>query len=181
MRLKAYATDTPLSLWRKIQCLNSVKPGKRIHALWRRVSAGDSVVNAILSLLDNYPAMFRKRQNSQLNEEEEAKRQVALSERLQKLATVADRLADANRTLPRKRALHLALVRLSSDRSVSCTVRDITSRGFRLEFTEEIDLPKTCDIEIPVLAEKFRIEIRWQNENSAGVEIIETNDTADVA
>lgn len=125
--------------------------------------------------------MFRKRQNTQISDEEAAKQQAALSDRLQKLATAAERLADANRMLPRKRALHLALVRLSSDTAVSCTVRDITSRGFRLEFTEAIELPKTCDIEIPVLAEKFHIAVRWKNETSAGVEIIEVDDATKVA
>ncbi len=125
--------------------------------------------------------MFWKRQNTQINAEEDAKRQAALSDRLQRLATAAERLEDANRALPRKKALHLALVRLSNDHAVSCTVRDITARGFRIEFSEEVDLPASCELEIPVLAEKFNIAIRWKNDTSAGVEIIDTDDAVTAA
>ena len=138
-------------------------------------------VNAKLSMTDNDCGMFRKRQKTQASDEDIARQEAALSDRLQKLATVADRLVDANRMLPRKRALHLALVRLSADTAVSCTVRDITSRGFRLEFSEAVDLPKICEIEIPVLAEKFNIAVRWKKETSAGVEIIEADDATKVA
>ncbi len=116
--------------------------------------------------------MFGSRRHMQEDAQNNAKLQAALSSRLKTLATINDRIKDPNRLQPRKRVLHLALVRISNDCAVSCTVRDITPRGFRLQFTEAVDLPHACDIEIPVLAAKYRIARRWQNSNLAGVEII---------
>ena len=96
-----------------------------------------------------------------------------LSDRLRALASSKNNIKDPNRLEPRKRVLHLALVRLSEECAVSCTVRDITNRGFRLQFIENVDLPQSCDIEIPVLAAKYRVARRWQSSNLAGVEIID--------
>ncbi len=118
--------------------------------------------------------MFGKR-HMQENAQDDARLQAVLSSRLKSLATASERINDPNRLEPRKRVLHLALVRLSDDCAVSCTVRDITTRGFRLQFTEAVDLPQSCEIEIPVLAAKYRVARRWQNSNLAGVEIVDAD------
>ena len=117
--------------------------------------------------------MFGKRRDTHENVEDDIQLQAVLSNRLRSLASGKGKPKDPNRLEPRKRVLHLALVRLSNECAVSCTVRDITNRGFRLQFIENVKLPQSCDIEIPVLAAKYRVARRWQSSNLAGVEIID--------
>ena len=53
--------------------------------------------------------------------------------------------------------------------SMDCIVRDLTSNGARLEFSESVTLPEAFEIYIPNKDEFFRAHVEWRKGGQLGV------------
>ena len=68
-----------------------------------------------------------------------------------------------------------ARVELSDRLAIACTIRDLSSRGFKMQIAEAIFLPDEFDLLIPFVGstfQRYRVRMAWRKDELVGGEFI---------
>lgn len=53
--------------------------------------------------------------------------------------------------------------------SMDCIIRDVTEKGARLEFSENVTLPEVFELYVPNKDEYFQAHVEWRKANNIGI------------
>jgi len=77
---------------------------------------------------------------------------------------------DERRKVPRQKSLLRGQIYFNNRNSTAeCMVRDISSHGARIIFTDELTIPDVVELYIPQKEQNLRAQIVWRHANEAGV------------
>ena|ERR1700733_13604671 len=60
--------------------------------------------------------------------------------------------------------------------AADCLVRDVSSRGARLELSENVVIPDLIELYIPKRQETFRARVKWRRGNDVGVAYVDSGE-----
>ena len=65
--------------------------------------------------------------------------------------------------------------------AADCLVRDVSSRGARLELSENVVIPDLIELYIPKRQETFRARVQWRRGNEVGVAYVDGGEAREPA
>ena len=63
--------------------------------------------------------------------------------------------------------------RITLDRQLQCTLRDISGTGARIWLPDAVDLPREFQLEIPALDQSMPVRLMWSNGRTHGILFLE--------
>ena len=77
-----------------------------------------------------------------------------------------------HRSAFRFRTLRLAKIYPNSGKAIECCVRDLSTRGARLEVADPEQVPDNFFLIIQGMSDRFQCHVVWKNGNAIGVEYL---------